>query len=350
VHDDVPAPSVQAPGIPPALDELVLRATRREPGGRPADAGVFLAELAMARSDLGLRRVPSREVATALGVESRSGPGGPAPTGPTAPAFAGPRGTTALPAYERPGPDGPGPGRRSRIAPTDGSAWPAERRRRRTGAWLALLLVLLIALSAGAVAWWFGSGRFVEVPALARLSRAQATARLDGMDLEPRFTQEPNSSVTAGRVIRSEPAPGGRVLRGHDVTVVLSSGPPPVPVPAVTGRESGDAQAAVRSAGLAPRVVEQSSLAVEAGQVISQTPGGGTAKRGSAVTLVVSSGPAVVAVPDVRGLSIDDARQKLQDAGFEVKVRSLRIGTVILQSPGAGTERRQGTAVTIWGL
>ena len=41
VHDDVPAPSTRVAGIPPALDELVLRATRREPGGRPADAGVL---------------------------------------------------------------------------------------------------------------------------------------------------------------------------------------------------------------------------------------------------------------------------------------------------------------------
>jgi eukaryotic-like serine/threonine-protein kinase len=68
------------------------------------------------------------------------------------------------------------------------------------------------------------------------------------------------------------------------------------------------------------------------------------------VTLVVSSGPAVVEVPSVRGLSIDDARQKLQDAGFTVKVRSLPIGTVFAQSPRAGAQRQQGSTVTIYGL
>jgi beta-lactam-binding protein with PASTA domain len=55
-------------------------------------------------------------------------------------------------------------------------------------------------------------------------------------------------------------------------------------------------------------------------------------------------------VPDVRGLSIDDARQKLQDAGFRVKVRSLRIGDVFAQSPGAGSQREQGSTVTIYGI
>jgi tRNA A-37 threonylcarbamoyl transferase component Bud32 len=357
VHDDVPPPSTRVAGIPPALDELVLRATRREPGGRPADAGVFLAELAMARTDVGLRRVPSGEVARAFGVEAPTVPAGPpARTGSTGPAYTGPRGTTALPPYARPagpaGPAGTGPRRRgaSRIGPVDGSAWPAERRRRRTGRWVAFAVVLLLALSVGAVAWWFGSGRFVTVPSLAQLTRTQAAARLDGADLDARFTQEASGTVSTGRVIRSDPAAGGRALRGHAVTVVLSTGPPPVPVPTVTGRPADDAQAAVRQAGLQPTLTEQHSTEVEAGVVISQQPAGGSARPGSVVSIVVSSGPAVVEVPSVRGLSIDDAKQKLEAAGFRVKVRSLPIGTVFLQSPRAGTERRQGSTVTIYGI
>ena len=352
VHDDVPAPSTRVAGIPPALDELVLRATRREPGGRPADAGVFLAELAMARTDLGLRRVPSREVASASGIEAPTVPAGPGRrTGPTAPALSGPRATTALPAYAQPV-QPPGRPRRgaSRVGPADGSGWPAERRRRRTWSWVALAVVLLAALSVGTVAWWFGSGRFAAVPSLTQLTRAQAEARLDGVDLTGRFDQEPSETVAAGRVIRSEPGPGGRVLRGHSVTVVLSSGRPAVPVPSVTGQSADDAQVAIRQAGLQPQLTEQSSADVEAGQIISQTPAGGTAKRGSTVALVVSTGPGIVAVPDVRGLSIDDARQKLSDAGFRVKVRSLRIGNVIAQSPRGGSQREQGSTVTIYGI
>ena len=352
VHDDVPAPSTRVAGIPPALDELVLRATRREPGGRPADAGVFLAELAMARTDLGLRRVPSREVASASGIEAPTVPAGPGRrTGPTAPALSGPRPTTALPAYAQPV-QPPGRPRRgaSRVGPADGSGWPAERRRRRTWSWVALAVVLLAALSVGTVAWWFGSGRFAAVPSLTQLTRAQAEARLDGVDLTARFDQEPSETVAAGRVVRSEPATGGRVLRGHSVTVVLSSGPPAVPVPSVTGQSADDAQVAIRQAGLQPQLTEQSSADVEAGQIISQTPAGGTAKRGSTVALVVSTGPGIVAVPDVRGLSIDDARQKLSDAGFRVKVRSLRIGNVIAQSPRGGSQREQGSTVTIYGI
>ncbi|MCU1620252.1 MAG: spk, partial [Modestobacter sp.] len=58
VHHDVPAPSAEAPGVPWQVDELVARATRRDPAARPLDAGAFLAELTDLRADLGLARVP----------------------------------------------------------------------------------------------------------------------------------------------------------------------------------------------------------------------------------------------------------------------------------------------------
>jgi serine/threonine-protein kinase len=53
VNDDVPPPSLLAPGIPHALDELVVRATRRDPAARPADAAVFLQELEQVRTMIG---------------------------------------------------------------------------------------------------------------------------------------------------------------------------------------------------------------------------------------------------------------------------------------------------------
>ncbi len=58
VNDDVPPPSELVADIPPALDDLVLRATRRDPALRPADATAFLDELIRTRNLLGLRKVP----------------------------------------------------------------------------------------------------------------------------------------------------------------------------------------------------------------------------------------------------------------------------------------------------
>ena len=52
VNEDVPPPSSLVEGIPPALDALVVAATRRDPSARPVDAGAFLAELRAVRADL----------------------------------------------------------------------------------------------------------------------------------------------------------------------------------------------------------------------------------------------------------------------------------------------------------
>ena len=56
VDNDVPAPSQTVKGLPTALDDLVARATRRDPGARPTDAGAMLAEVQAVRDDLGARR------------------------------------------------------------------------------------------------------------------------------------------------------------------------------------------------------------------------------------------------------------------------------------------------------
>ncbi|MBJ7453724.1 MAG: serine/threonine protein kinase, partial [Blastococcus sp.] len=80
VHNDVPAPSTEVPGLPWQVDELVGRGTRRDPAGRPIDAGAFLAELADVRKDLGIEPVP---VGTG---RSTAGPGTLRPTNrPTRP-------------------------------------------------------------------------------------------------------------------------------------------------------------------------------------------------------------------------------------------------------------------------
>lgn len=348
VHDDVPPPSRRVPGIAPALDELVQRATRREAGARPPDAGALLAELTMVRADAGLRRVPPRDVAPDVPtVPAHPRPWTAPATGALLPGAPAGRGTAALPRY---GPGAPPPAAAPRRRGATAADWPTERRTRRRRAWLALLVVLALTLTVGGAAWWFGSGRFVVVPPLAGLTRQAAIARVDAADLTASFRIEANDTVANGRVIRSDPGTGDRMLRGRTVTVLLSSGPALVAVPSLAGRPRADAEAELTRVGLAATVVEQPNDEVERGLVVSQQPDGGSLRRGGTVQLVVSTGPDVVQVPDVRGQSVDSARRRLEDAGFQVRVRSLRIGNVVAQKPGPGSERKRGSTVTIYGL
>ena len=86
---------------------------------------------------------------------------------------------------------------------------------------------------------------------------------------------------------------------------MISSGPCLVQVPDVTGQARAAAESAITGAGLTVgTVTQQWSDAVSTGNVISTDPVGGTQVHpGSAVNLVVSTGPCQVTVPDVTGQS-----------------------------------------------
>jgi len=92
-------------------------------------------------------------------------------------------------------------------------------------------------------------------------------------------------------------------------------------------------------------------------QVVEQDPiptdrGGGKAEEGSTVTLSVSSGPAIIAVPDVAGLSAKDATNRLEKAGFKVTRRdqfsnSVPKGGAIGTEPAAGTQLSTSQVITL---
>jgi serine/threonine-protein kinase len=101
--------------------------------------------------------------------------------------------------------------------------------------------------------------------------------------------------------------------------------PSHVAVPDVIGQNVDQATRVLGSKGFDVAIKAVPSAAPR-NQVVEQDPiptdrGGGKAEKGSTVTLSVSSGPAIVAVPDVSNLSQADATKRLQNAGFKVNVQ-----------------------------
>ena len=92
VHEDVPAPSALVPGIPAYVDALVARATARDRGQRPADAGVLLRQLHRVASALADGVVEDPELTTDL-APTCSSPTTP-PTGRAGPRTGPPRART----------------------------------------------------------------------------------------------------------------------------------------------------------------------------------------------------------------------------------------------------------------
>ena len=93
-------------------------------------------------------------------------------------------------------------------------------------------------------------------------------------------------------------------------------GVPRVLVPGVVGLNVGQAKANLKDSRLEAEV-ERTRDKAPAGEVIDQSPQGGSrVERGSSVTLTVSRGPALVTVPEVVGLALDEAKAELEDAGL----------------------------------
>jgi len=374
VHEDVPPPGQVVDGVPASLDELVVRATRRDPAARPVDAGAFLAELRAVRADVD-------------------------PAGPDRPVV--PR-QAVHPTLVQP--RAAGSRRRDRL--------PGRGRRRTV---TALLAVLAAAALAGG--WYLAVGRYTaapdvdglaasaavgrleragleveqrpavfsdevpeghvvdqdpqpqgrvreggtvalvvsrgpasrEVPVLRGRTQAQAAAALDGVGLSVGRVVQEFSEVPKGEVVRTSPSAGVSLPVGTRVVVVLSKGVELLPVPDVRGRPRAEAEATLTEAGFRPQVTEGFSESVRKGRVAGQDPSSGRIARGASVAVQVSKGPELVTVPDVVGDSRDDAEATLAARGLDVRVIAIPgPGRVRSSDPGAGTEVRKGSRVTLY--
>jgi eukaryotic-like serine/threonine-protein kinase len=134
--------------------------------------------------------------------------------------------------------------------------------------------------------------------------------------------------------------------------VLLLPGTQKVAVPTVVGADQANAEAKLRQDGFSVDTV-QKTAEQPSGQVIGQDPTGGTkAKKGSTVTLTVSSGPQQVAVPQVVGLTVSSARGRLSKAGLQASEReensdTVEQGRVISVSPPEGQKVDKGSSVTL---
>ena len=311
VNDDVPAPGKARPGIPPELDDLVLRATRRDPAARPANAGEFLRELRQIRAALGIAPVP-------IPVPGKEQPS--PDTEQTVPALApvpaGPRGTRAMP---RTAPTTVG-----QVPPPAPPPAPAEEdnRRRRVGLW-AGIAVLLAAL-VGTGIWWFTAGspgaKTVAVAQVAGMDQSTAEQTLRQQGFTAKFVKQAHNTVAAGRAIGTQPPAGTSAKRGSEITVALSSGRPVVP-DIKAGASIAEAEAAITAVQLKPvrdASADQYSSSVPKGGVIGVLPQPGTQLDiGGQVRIAVSKGVPPKPVPDVTGMSRDQAFQTLRAQGFD---------------------------------
>ncbi|MGJ4138892.1 Stk1 family PASTA domain-containing Ser/Thr kinase [Corynebacterium evansiae] len=188
--------------------------------------------------------------------------------------------------------------------------------------------------------------RPVTVPGVKGQERDRAKKTLEKAGLQvAEETEEFNKDVPAGQAIRTDPKEGAEVESGTEVTLVLSNA---IEVPDVKGLSIDDARKALREAGLNPvdgAPVEDSSE--DSGDVAEQSPGAGELLDPSKNTDVEIRESTSQRVPWVLGLTGERAREKLEDAGFEVEIKGDPNGLVLGQSPGPSSRSHRGAVVTL---
>ncbi len=210
----------------------------------------------------------------------------------------------------------------------------------------------------GYLAWVLFRTPTHEIPAVVGLPQDEALALVDDFEWEITVDQGRSDEYrTPGQVILTSPSAGEDLAEGSPLLVVVSEGPEFRQVPDLSGLTLADAEAEIERLELvAAEPTTAYSEDVPAGTVISSSvegvPLGGDVLPGAEVELVVSDGPQPRRVPQLRGLSADEATQLLGDLGLvlavgdEVFDDEVPAGEIAVQSPAVDTTLDRGGTIT----
>ena len=194
----------------------------------------------------------------------------------------------------------------------------------------------------------------IEMPRVIGSTRDRAEGMLEGLGLEVETAAAVNNEVAEGVVISQTPSPGTAINPGRTVQIVVSEGPDQVELEQLSGRPISDVTTLLEESGMEVVIQQESSVEVAAGIVIRTEPPGGTVMNvGEQVTVVESTGPRFVVVPDLTGSTPEEAEATLDAQGLMLEVANSRAvvsepnldGRIARQAPEPGQELIQGETV-----
>lgn len=214
---------------------------------------------------------------------------------------------------------------------------------------LAYLVVAFVVFPAGVIP------TDLKIPNVVGLSYDDAALRLQQAGfVAQRGEVRYHASAPKETVLEQSPPAGSKDVSGATVTLAVSNGQQLVAVPNVIGMSREQAENAIESAGFNVGEVTEQPNEQPRGQVIETRPKpGDQTPMPSPIALVLSSGPAVVLVPDVVGRNFAEARQLLEQVGLTVDATTdnggapSSGGTVFSMSPAAGAQVARGSRISL---
>ena len=222
---------------------------------------------------------------------------------------------------------------------------------------IAAAAAAVILIVAGILVFGGGDKNEVKVPNLTDMTYEEAEAELEELGLQIEMGNEVFSDeYDEGRIVSQSPKADMKVKKGKTIRVNISKGSGVETVPSVIGQTVEQARATLEAKGFSLGSVKEEESDSPEGTVISQSPDAGTeAESSQAVSVVISKGRSVkeVAMPGLLGKSLDAAKAEIEAAGL--KVGSVTYGysddypsgQVIEQQYSSGTSLAEGTSVGI---
>lgn len=339
-----PVPSSIASDIPEAMDRVVLKALAKNRDDRYSSAAAMKADL--------LRAMHGAEVnAPATAVWQQLTP----VAGATA-------ATTTLPPVPSPPPSFNAQTATTTLQRTR-APQPGDEQKTKKPIPIIVAIVTLVVIAVAGLAWVLTNNgttsTTVAVPNVVGMTQSDAMAAVKSAGLEWALADQPveSDTVPAGSVVSTNPPGGSQVKSGARVTATLSAGPASISIPDnLKGMSPDEAKAAVEKLGLKWTLSDQqvASDDVEKGKIAKTNPSlGSKVKAGSTVTGYVSSGSEKVNVPDVSGMTQDQAREALTQKGLTVgnvltaDDPSAPANRIVRTDPTSGSEVKRGDAVTL---
>lgn len=193
-----------------------------------------------------------------------------------------------------------------------------------------------------------------KVPAVIGLPQADAENAIAGAGFRAAIREKTyHASAPTGTVVRQSPAPKSVEPKGAVVALDISLGQREEQVPQLVGMTFAQAELALDNAGLDVGQRREIDNEAPRGQILASDPPPGTSVPvPTGVNLIVSKGPATVAMPDVIGQSASQARSLLEQLGLRPSVKvdsfsTMAVNTVVAQAPLAGKSTKAGTRVVI---
>lgn len=199
----------------------------------------------------------------------------------------------------------------------------------------------------------------LKVPDLKGLSYKEAKTLLSEMGLQISKGDEVDSdSVTEGLIASQYPSAKTKVDKGDIITVNISKGKKDAVIPKLVGTtftSESDVSATLSKYGYKLGKVSYEESYETPGTIIKQSPDAGTtAEKNTTVDIVISKAKSKATVPNLNGMTYDQAESALQSLGFSVgrvteeENNGFTAGTVFKQYPAANSEYQTGSTVDIW--